>query len=327
MCCGVRTGSARFGAQGRHHHSEDTPFAPPRLDAATAARYPVRMNLEDHLGDVIRKARISAGASVEAVAQVAGLSLGELDQLEASGQSPTAPNYSAVASLLALDGDKLAALAKGWQPQPVDLERWRHLRTITTTESMAVNCHLIWDESTKEAALFDTGWFGRPVFELVGEHRLQLRHLFITHTHTDHVAALAEIRRQYPQVLLHSNARGAPVAQRNRPGETVALGVLRIANRATPGHAEDGATYVITGFPDHAPAVAVVGDAIFAGSIGGARELAGLAKQKIREHIFSLPPETLICPGHGPLTTVGEELAHNPFFVAEKAVDRCSGHC
>lgn len=297
------------------------------LDAAYVARYPVRMSLEDHLGDIIRKARISAGASVERVAKVAGLSVEDLDHLEASGQSPTPPNYLALASLLALDGNKLAALAVGWLPRPVDVQRWRHLRPIATTEGMTVNCYLIWDDATKEAALFDTGWFGRPVFDLIRENRLVLRHLFITHTHTDHVVALTEIRREHPQVQLHSNARSAPAAQRNHAEKIIALGALQIANRATPGHAEDGATYVITGFPDHAPPVAVVGDAIFAGSIGGAREQAGLAKQKIREHIFSLPPETLICPGHGPLTTVGEELAHNPFFVAEKPVDRCSGRC
>jgi len=58
----------------------------------------------------------------------------------------------------------------------------------------------------------------------------------------------------------------------------------------------------------------VVGDAIFAGSIGGARENLDLARQKIREQIFSLPAGTLICPGHGPLTTVGAERAHNPWF-------------
>jgi glyoxylase-like metal-dependent hydrolase (beta-lactamase superfamily II) len=60
--------------------------------------------------------------------------------------------------------------------------------------------------------------------------------------------------------------------------------------------------------------VAIVGDAIFAGSMGGAASAGAMARQKIREQILSLPPDTLICPGHGPLTTVGEEKAGNPFF-------------
>ena len=78
--------------------------------------------------------------------------------------------------------------------------------------------------------------------------------------------------------------------------------------------AEDGVTYIIGTWPDDAPNVAIVGDAIFAGSIGGARELADLAKRKILDQILSLPAATLICPGHGPLTTVEQEKQNNPFF-------------
>jgi glyoxylase-like metal-dependent hydrolase (beta-lactamase superfamily II) len=58
----------------------------------------------------------------------------------------------------------------------------------------------------------------------------------------------------------------------------------------------------------------MVGDAVFAGSIGHGNQSWELARQKVTDQIFSLPPDTLICPGHGPLTTVGEEKAHNPFF-------------
>ena len=69
--------------------------------------------------------------------------------------------------------------------------------------------------------------------------------------------------------------------------------------------------------PDTGPAphVAFVGDSIFAGSMGGAPAHGPLAKQKVRDQILSLPADTLLCPGHGPLTTVAEEKAHNPFFI------------
>jgi glyoxylase-like metal-dependent hydrolase (beta-lactamase superfamily II) len=107
---------------------------------------------------------------------------------------------------------------------------------------------------------------------------------------------------------------GAPARSKNRRDEIVGLGSLRIANRDTPGHAEDGVTYVITGWPGGAPPVAVVGDAIFSGSMGGAKAHGSLAKAKVREQILSLPDDTLICPGHGPLTTVGQEKVNNPFF-------------
>jgi len=60
--------------------------------------------------------------------------------------------------------------------------------------------------------------------------------------------------------------------------------------------------------------VAIAGDAIFAGSMGNGNGQWDLAKQKVREQILSLPEDTLICAGHGPVTTVGEEKKHNPFF-------------
>lgn len=274
------------------------------------------MNLEDHLGDVLSKARTAANAPAEEAAKAAGLTPQDYAALEESGRFDKRPDFGALAARLGLNGAKLERQAGGWRPQARDLGVWRELRQITTAGSgMTVNCYLVWDEVTREAALFDTGFDAQPLFDLVDQNGLQLKHLFITHTHADHVAALEPIRGRFPKVRLHTGAKSAPVEHRNRPNDFIHLGSLRITNRDTPGHAEDGVTYVIGTWPEDAPNVAVVGDAIFAGSMGGARQLAGLAIQKIRDQIFSLPPDTLICPGHGPVTTVGEEKAHNPFFV------------
>ena len=74
------------------------------------------------------------------------------------------------------------------------------------------------------------------------------------------------------------------------------------------------ATYIVGNFPEDAARVALVGDALFAGSIGGMGGGGDAARAKIREQILSLPSDTLLCPGHGPLTTVAEEKEHNPFF-------------
>lgn len=272
------------------------------------------MSLEDHLGDIIRKARMAAGVSKEAAAEAAGLNVAELDQLEESGKSGKAPALLRLAGLIGLNGAKLERIAKGWEPAPVDLSTWRELRQITTTQRLSVNCYLVWDEVTREAALFDTGWDVAPIAALVEENQLQLKHLFLTHSHEDHIAALGPIRERFPKVRLHSNSKGAPPEQRNRANDFIHLGSLRITNRETPGHAEDGVTYILGTFPEDAPNVAIVGDCIFAGSIGRGFVSTDLLKQKIREQIFTLPPDTLICPGHGPLTTVGQEKENNPFF-------------
>ena len=273
------------------------------------------MNLEDHLGDIIRKARTMSNVSATQAASAAGLSDAELAALEESGQVVKQPNFPALAGLIGLDAGKLEGIAKGWQPADNDLNRWHELRVFTTTaEGMAVNCYLVWDQVSREAALFDTGWDARPILDCLVANQLQLRHIFITHTHHDHIAALGAMREAFPKARVHSSARRAPVDQRNQPNEITHLGGLRVTYRETPGHAEDGVTYLIGNWQNNAPQVAIVGDAIFAGSIGRGNQSWEVAKQKVREQILTLPAETLLCPGHGPLTTVAEEQARNPFF-------------
>jgi glyoxylase-like metal-dependent hydrolase (beta-lactamase superfamily II) len=94
-------------------------------------------------------------------------------------------------------------------------------------------------------------------------------------------------------------------------GKGFVLGALTIATRRTSGHARGGTTFVVTGL---AKRLAVVGDALFAGSMGGGLVDYDEALRTNRAAIFTLPDDTVICPGHGPLTTVGEEKLHNPFF-------------
>ncbi len=274
-----------------------------------------RMNLEDHIGDIVRKARAMTGVSVETAARAAGLSARELETLEESGQAAGDVNFRALAEAVGLTPAKLEALAAGWTPSAKDLGLWRELRCITnSTGGMAVNCYLVWDEVSREAALFDTAWEADAIAQLIKENQLQLKHVFITHSHHDHVAALDGVRAAFPKTRLHSSSRSAPVDQRNRPNDFIHLGSLRITHRDTPGHAEDGTTYIVGTWPEDAPHVAIVGDALFAGSIGRGNQSWDLARSKVREQILSLPPDTLLCPGHGPLTTVAEEKAHNPFF-------------
>ena len=273
------------------------------------------MNLEDNLGDIVRKGRMAASVSAEAAAQAAGISATELSALEETGNFSKRPDFIALAGAIGLDGKKLEGIANGWLPAEKDLSQWLEFRVFTTSQGgITVNCYLIWDEVSREAALFDTGWEAEPILKTIEENKLQLKHLFITHTHEDHIAALGAVREKFPKVKLHSNTKTAPVDQRNRANDFVHLGSLRITNRDTPGHAEDGVTYIIGNWADDAPHVAIVGDAIFSGSMGRGNQSWDLAKQKVREQILTLPPDTLICPGHGPLTTVAEEKEHNPFF-------------
>jgi glyoxylase-like metal-dependent hydrolase (beta-lactamase superfamily II) len=256
-----------------------------------------------------------AGVSLETAAQAARLSPQQYGELEQNGNCAGRPDFAAVAASVGLHGGRLEKIAGGWLPAEVDLSQWRELRQITSDDDgMAVHCYLVWDEAGRDAALFDTGMAASAIQEHITANQLELRHIFITHGHSDHVAALAELRQQYPRAQLHLGAKDAPPQHRNRPNDCIHVGSLRVTHRETPGHAGDGVTYLIGNWPEDAPYVAVVGDAIFAGSMGRAADGA-LAKAKVREQILTLPPETLLCPGHGPVTTVAEEKANNPFFA------------
>jgi hydroxyacylglutathione hydrolase len=273
------------------------------------------MTLIDSPGDIICKARQAAGVGLEAAAEAAGISASELETLERTGRCDSKPDLSRLAPTVGLNPDKLQRIAAGWLPQPRDLTLWRELRMITTArDGLVVNCYLAWDEVSREGALFDTGWDAAPILDVIQENSVQLRHLFITHMHEDHIAAMGALREKFPLLRLHTNSKHAPPQHRNRSNDFISLGSLRITNRDVPGHAEDGVIYVIGNWPEDAPHAAVIGDTIFAGTLATGLQSADVLKQKVKDQIFTLPPSTLLCPGHGPLTTVAEERSHNPFF-------------
>jgi hydroxyacylglutathione hydrolase len=273
------------------------------------------VQLEDHIGDITRKACAMSNVSPAAAASAAGLSEAEFTAFGETGRSAKPVNFTALGQLIGLNPTKLEAIAKGWLPAPIDLSVWREIRVVTTKkDDLTVNGYIVWDEVTRDAALFDTGVDAQAVLDLIAAEGLSLRHIFLTHSHWDHVDELPKIRAAHPKAKVHTNSKNAPVDQRNKNAEIIPLGGLRITHRETPGHAEDGVTYLIGNWQEDAPHVAIVGDAIFAGSLGRGNQSWDLARQKVREQILTLPGPTLLCPGHGPLTTVAEEKAHNPFF-------------
>lgn len=177
---------------------------------------------------------------------------------------------------------------------------------------MTVNAYLVWDPGSREAVIFDSGADATPLLNLVRKHRLEVRGILLTHAHGDHVAALGRLREEFPSVVpvIHGQER-LTGADAFREGSKWRFGALRVEARLTPGHSPGGTTFVVRGL---GRPVAVVGDALFAQSIGGVRGDWEVALAAIRQNILQLPAETVLCPGHGPMTTVAEERRHNPFF-------------
>ena len=263
--------------------------------------------LEDNFADVVSKAQRGLGLADRDLAARAGISLAELDRVKAEHYDAEA--LRKLAPALGLNAQALTALPK-YLPAAVKVVGLASFST--AYGGMLVNSYLVWDAASGDAAAFDTGTDCAAILDALRHQNLKLRGIFLTHTHGDHIADLDRLQRETGASVHASSREPLHGAEAFELGQTFACGGLRIEARLTWGHSRGGTTYVIHGLERP---VAVVGDAMFAGSMGGGAVSYADALRTNREEILPLPPETVLCPGHGPLTTVAEEREHNPFFA------------
>lgn len=199
-----------------------------------------------------------------------------------------------------------------------------------TVGPFQANCYLVIDETTGSAVLVDPGADGAEIVEMVRESGARLEALWLTHGHIDHIGGVAEVLRHYPvPVWLHPmdrplydslSARMAevyglsfeqpPAPDRElRDGDVLTCGGLHFRVMHVPGHAPGLVSF-------NGENVALCGDLLFAGSIG--RTDLPLsdpgAMNDSLARIATLPEETVVYPGHGGVTTIGQELLSNPFL-------------
>ena len=194
------------------------------------------------------------------------------------------------------------------------------------------NCSVIGDEASHEAIVIDPGDDVEQVLSLVRKHNLQVKQIVITHAHIDHVGGAMKLRTATgAPILLNQNDYallkmldvqaawiGMPTPGKVEidrslgQADTVKAGSLAAQVLETPGHTEGS---ICLYFPLEKKLIA--GDTLFAGSIGRT-DLPGGSYQKIlhslHDRVLALPDETVVVPGHGPLTTIGEERESNPFL-------------
>jgi glyoxylase-like metal-dependent hydrolase (beta-lactamase superfamily II) len=195
------------------------------------------------------------------------------------------------------------------------------------------NCSVIGDEASHQAIVIDPGDEVQQILDLVEKHKLQVKQIVITHAHIDHVGGAMKLRAATgAPILLNQNdytllkmldMQAAWVGMRS-PGkveidqslgqaDTVKAGSLVAQVLHTPGHTEGS---ICLYFPAENKLIA--GDTLFAGSIGRT-DLPGGSYEKIidsiHDRVLALPDETIVVPGHGPLTTIGEERESNPFLL------------
>ncbi|MEI6715334.1 MAG: MBL fold metallo-hydrolase [Verrucomicrobiota bacterium] len=264
--------------------------------------------LEDTVADVVSKAMRGLGISDACLAEKCALITPDIVSLRTGHWNESVAK--AVAPFLKLDPEALVSLAESRSAPPnisvSNLESYP-----TPFGDMIVNSYLAWDPVSKQAVAFDTGADCSDLLAFLDKTKVQLKSLFLTHTHGDHVFEMDRIREKTGASIFVNEREPIEGATPFAAGHSWQVGALGIESRLTWGHSKGGTTYVLTGL--QVP-VAIVGDALFACSMGGGMVSYPDALHTNREQIFTLPPATVLCPGHGPLTTVEWELTHNPFF-------------
>ena len=270
-----------------------------------------RIPLEDNFTDVIGKAQRGLQLSDDILAEKAGVTAAEVRAVK--GGEINEEVLRSIAKPLGLEREALLALAcREWYPeQPVFPRGFAMFNT--PHEDMTVNAYLVWDTRTRQAAAFDTGSNAQPMLDTLAGENLTLRYIFLTHTHDDHIADLPRLAATGAEVwaseLEPAPHSGAKTFQENAHFH---LGELSIKTLLTWGHSPGQTSFYVTGL---AWPLAVVGDSLFASSMGGGLVSYDMQLRNNRDKLMKLPLDTVFACGHGPLTTLKQEKKHNPFFA------------
>lgn len=196
------------------------------------------------------------------------------------------------------------------------------------------NCSVLWCEKSRVAAVVDPGGDVEKILHFIEEQKLSLEKIILTHAHIDHAGAVADLAEklelpiigphkedqfwidllpQQSQMFSFPSARAFTPTQWLDEGDVVTIGAQQVEVLHCPGHTPGHIVLF-----DRGARLAIVGDVLFQGSIGRTDFPKGdfdtLAKS-IRKKLWPLGDDVEFIPGHGPMSTIGEERKNNPFVA------------
>jgi glyoxylase-like metal-dependent hydrolase (beta-lactamase superfamily II) len=194
------------------------------------------------------------------------------------------------------------------------------------------NCYIVWDEKTKEGVIIDPGDDALSILKTIEKFDINIKYILATHGHFDHIGAVAPLRRELKaEFLAHKGdfffiedgenaARrwGVDIEQPPKPdrfiddGDKIKVGNYNLEVIHTPGHSPGGISFLCDG-------MLFGGDTLFQGSIGRTDFRKGSFEEiseSIKNRLYTLPDDTIVYTGHGPITTIGDEKKHNAFVRA-----------
>lgn len=276
-----------------------------------------RAPLEDELGDVLDKAMRHAGLTEQELAARARVDVNRLRDVIDYRGSFDPEELGRLAGVLGLHAAGLAAVASGRYPLPEPSGLPFCLYPLRMAYGIGVaNAYLVGDCASEAGVLFDCGTDPEALRRVWPARVTRLEAVFLTHYEAEHVGGLAEVRARFPGVpVFGPGGEGAPTGVVTlQDGATLEVAGFSVRVWHTPGHVESHHCYLVS-----APrargrrSLLVTGDLLFAGSAGGCYFCRDRLSASLRRIWREAPADAVVAPGHGPLTTIKNERAYNPF--------------
>jgi len=274
--------------------------------------------LEDELGDVLDKAMRHSGMSEHVLAERASVSTDKILDAIDYRYDLTADEIRRLATALELNETGIAALAQGHYPLPAIAGLPFCLYPLRFPHGIGVaNAYIVADCCRDSGVLFDTGIDYFQLKRVWPKSIKKIEAIFITHAETEHIGGLSDLVAAEGKIpIFCPEGKCFDGAVSVGEGTRLSFGRLEVQVLRTPGHCESHNCYVVTspGAASAAPLL-ISGDTLFAGSIGTAFFCKQRLVANLRRLLEQMPENTVVAPGHGPLTTIKNERRFNPFVV------------